>query len=128
MPKDTYKLVILSRPDKFLKKLSKKDKQTFKRIWRNIEEIVINPYSFEVLQGKFKGYRKSRKGSYRIVFKINEKDKKIILFNVGKRDNIYHYLTFFRFQFLMFSINLYFFLIFKLYTLKFILFLFFIYN
>ena len=95
LPKDTYKLVILSRPDKFLKKLSKKDKQTFNSIWTNIKDIIIDPYSFNHLEGKFKGYRKSRKGSYRIIFKINEKDKKIIIFNIGKRYNIYKHLTIF---------------------------------
>ena len=61
----------------------------------SINEIIIDPYGFEILEGKFKGYRKSRKGDYRIVFEIDEKNKKIIIFNIGKRDTIYNYLTIF---------------------------------
>lgn len=93
MPKDTYKLIILNRPDKYLKKLSKKDKQTFNRIWASISEIILDPYSFDSLEGKFKGFRKSRKGDYRIIFEINEENKRIIIFNIGKRDTIYNYLA-----------------------------------
>ena len=88
--------MILSRPDKLLKKLSKKDKQSFERIWIGFNEIVKNPYKFKLLEGKFKNYRKNRKGNYRIIFEVNEKNKEVIIFNIGKRDNIYNYLLFFR--------------------------------
>jgi len=62
-----YEVIIHKQPDKFLMKLSKKNKDLLKYIVEGIDEIIENPYDFAILKGMFKGKRKKRKGSYSII-------------------------------------------------------------
>ena len=57
--------------DKFLKRLSKSNKNDVRRILDKIQEIISNPYRFEYLQKEGK-YRKAKVGKYRIIFTIHD--------------------------------------------------------
>jgi len=84
-----YEIILSHEADHFLIKLSKKDKKTLIKLWQCIDEIKNNPYNSEQLKGYFKGARKKRKGSYRIIFDINNESFKIIILRIGKRETVY---------------------------------------
>ncbi|MDR2544312.1 MAG: type II toxin-antitoxin system RelE/ParE family toxin [Methanobrevibacter sp.] len=89
MKKDTaYKLIIKSYVDKFLDKLSKKDRKGFIRIITKIREILDNPYKSIILKTDDKDCIRVKVGKYRVLFRISKSDK-IIIERIGKRSKIY---------------------------------------
>ena len=90
-----YELIIPKTIERYLFKLYKKDRKTFNILNRELIEIANQPQNYPMLQGNFTGCHKARKSNYRIIFEINEKDKKIIIVRVGKRSNIYKILSLF---------------------------------
>jgi mRNA-degrading endonuclease RelE of RelBE toxin-antitoxin system len=87
-----YKILFSSNVDKFLKKLSKKNKKDLKIIREAIVSILQDPYDSKMLKGTFKDYRRIRKDPYRIIFKIkkNKNSKnEILILKIAKRSNIY---------------------------------------
>lgn len=50
-----------------------------KRVLDALTNLKEHPYSFELLSGEFRGFRKLRVGDYRILFRIEEQgDLKIV--------------------------------------------------
>lgn len=88
---DTYKLIIDSQADKYLMKLSKKNKKDLKTILNSIKKISNNPYNSAILKGGVKKERRVRQGDYRIIFRINKETKphQIRIIKIGKRTNVY---------------------------------------
>lgn len=86
-----YEIIFDSKAEKYLKKLSKKDKKATKIILDAIKRIPENSYDFDILKGYWASSRKLRKGDYRIIFDIdnNTNPKEIIILKIGKRKNIY---------------------------------------
>ncbi|WP_067089426.1 type II toxin-antitoxin system RelE family toxin [Methanobrevibacter curvatus] len=91
MKKDTYNITLTPSADKYLKHLSKRNKDDVKRIIDTIKEIPDNQYNYKSLEGKFKGAKRARTGDYRIIFTINKKNKpfEIRIHEIGLRKNIY---------------------------------------
>ncbi|KZX12221.1 type II toxin-antitoxin system RelE family toxin [Methanobrevibacter filiformis] len=60
-------------------------------IWEGVHEIKEDPYNSKLLKHSFKGYRRKRKGDYRIIFDIlfSMDPKRILILQIGKRSNIY---------------------------------------
>ncbi len=86
LPKD-MDFELSPQADKFLKKLSKSNKQDVRRILDKIHEITVDPYSFEYLQSEGKR-RKARVGKYRIIFTIKSNVLCFIVL-IDYRKNIY---------------------------------------
>ncbi|MDR2967103.1 MAG: type II toxin-antitoxin system RelE/ParE family toxin [Methanobacteriaceae archaeon] len=90
-----YELVVPKTIEKYLFKLYKKDKKTFNILNRELIEIANRPHDYPMLRGNFTGCHKARKSNHRIIFEINEKEKKIIILRVGKRSSAYKFLALF---------------------------------
>ncbi len=56
---------------------------------QGINELVVDPYSFKELAGKFKEIRSARFGDHRIIYSINESKKEIILLALESRSSVY---------------------------------------
>lgn len=80
---------------KLIKKDIKKFSSALKNIIRNehINKIRNNPYQNKNLKGKFKQFKSyafTYKGvSYRIIYKINERDQIIYIYVIYKREEVY---------------------------------------
>jgi mRNA-degrading endonuclease RelE of RelBE toxin-antitoxin system len=59
------------------------------RVRRRVTELSENPYLGIKLVGELAGYWKDRVGKYRILYKIDETGKTIILFDIDLRKRIY---------------------------------------
>jgi mRNA-degrading endonuclease RelE of RelBE toxin-antitoxin system len=59
------------------------------RVRRRVTELGENPYLGLKLVGELAGYWKDRVGRYRIVYKIDEIKKSIILYDIDLRKRIY---------------------------------------
>ena len=88
-----YELIIPKTVEKYLLKLYKNDKKFFDLINKELIEIANHPQNYPKLHGKFTGCHKARKSNYRIIFEINEKNKEVYIVRVGKRSNIYKFLS-----------------------------------
>ena len=60
----------------FLKQEKKLNAEVKERVIGAVEEILSDPYSGVDLKGNLRGYRDKRVGKYRIVYKIDESEKK----------------------------------------------------
>lgn len=82
----TYEVVFLNIFLKQFKKITPKDTS---RIRDRIKELSGNPYLGVRLRGELGAFWKDRIGDYRIIYKIEEDSKRIVLYDVGLRKNIY---------------------------------------
>ena len=73
----------------FLKKHGRLPSGIKKRAMENIKEILIKPYSGIMLVGPLKGVWKAKVGKYRILYEINENEKKVIFHDVELRKRVY---------------------------------------
>jgi len=71
------------------KDLTKKDKSLRERILKSIEKLKENPYAGKPLSYNLAGLRSLRVGKYRVIYKIDEKNKIIWLVTVGHREKVY---------------------------------------
>jgi mRNA interferase RelE/StbE len=75
---------------KKFKDLTKKNKPLRERILKSIEEkLKENPYVGKPLSYDLAGLRSLRVGKYRVIYKIDEKNKIIWLVTVGHREKVY---------------------------------------
>ncbi len=56
----------------------------------SLEQIVLDPYSFKELKGKFRNLRSARFGKHRIIYTVIEAKKEIILLAVEPRSLVYN--------------------------------------
>ena len=76
---------------KVLKKLSKKDKNLYERVWKKITEI-INSYDVEHyknLRHDLKEFKRVQIGEKVLVFKFDKTNNKILFFDFDHHDKIY---------------------------------------
>ncbi len=76
------------QPKRFLKKL---DKHLAKRILDKVDESLKNepvPHGVKPIVGKH-GVFRLRIGDYRTLYRINYKEKRIVIFKLDKRSRIY---------------------------------------
>ena len=66
-----------------------RDKKLLKGINRTIDDIAENPYQFPKLSGVLEGFRKAKTFSYRVIFRIHEKEIQILIFAIGPRADVY---------------------------------------
>jgi len=76
----------MDRIAKFLKKLSKKERTIFLKIFKDIQVLNVDKYDIKQLKG-LKGVFRLRKGNIRVIF-TKQKGKGIIL-KISFRKNAY---------------------------------------
>lgn len=74
----------------FLKQEKKLNAEIKEKVIEAVEEILSEPYSGVDLKGDLKGYWDKRVGKYRIVYKIDESEKRVIFFDVDLRKRVYN--------------------------------------
>ena len=82
----TYTVIFLRI---FLKQFRRLPRDARNRITVRVEELAENPYLGLRLVGQLEGFWKDRVGQYRILYKIDEKNKTIILHDVDLRKRVY---------------------------------------
>jgi len=82
-----YRARLLNSFQKQEKKLNAEVKEG---VIEAVEEILSDPYSGVDLKGNLRGYRDKRVGKYRIVYKIDESEKRVIFFDVDLRKRVYN--------------------------------------
>ena len=83
-----YQLRISNTFERELRRLRQEDRN---RVLKVIEEIQGSPYSFKPLTGQLAGTRSARMGSLRIVFAVDEQEKRVVLLYVGHRERVYEH-------------------------------------
>jgi len=73
----------------FIKSVKRLNKEMEERVKKSVREILKNPYSGIPLTHSLKGFWRKRIGKYRIIYKINEKEKEVLFVDFGLRRNIY---------------------------------------
>ena len=87
-----YKILLSKKSERQLNKISKNDQ---KKIARSIGELAsfsekTKLRNVKKLKTPFPGFRK-RNGNYRILFEVIEENKKIIIYKIGHRKDIYRF-------------------------------------
>ena len=82
-----YKINIKKQADKYLLKLSKKNKKDFEILLGCVKNLPEDPYNSKSLHNNLKGLRRVKQGEYRIIFRIDDSIIKIL--SIGKRSNVY---------------------------------------
>ncbi|MDP3730762.1 MAG: type II toxin-antitoxin system RelE/ParE family toxin [Candidatus Omnitrophota bacterium] len=83
-----YKVVYLDQVEQDLKKL---DKSTAKKILARIETyLASDPKELgKPLKGEFQGYWRYRRGDYRVIYKISEREILILVLRISRRKDAY---------------------------------------
>jgi addiction module RelE/StbE family toxin len=81
-----YSIRVANTFERELRRLGHSDRG---RIWKAIAEIQESPYSNKELAGQLADTRSSRVGGLRIIYAIDDKEKRIILLHVGHRERVY---------------------------------------
>jgi YafQ family addiction module toxin component len=85
-----YKLAIKEKLDRKFKKLKKKDREMLALTDRKVQEILDNPYRFKSLRKPLQNKRRVHiGGSFVLIYKVNEDEKKVTLLDFDHHDNIY---------------------------------------
>lgn len=73
----------------FLRELKKLPGGVRARTLLAIEELVSNPYAGVRLRGELSGLLRWRTGDYRIIYKIDEAKRLVVIIDVGPRKSVY---------------------------------------
>jgi len=82
----SYEAIFLNS---FIRQNRKISVETRKRVVRVVEELVNNPYLGIRLRGELAVFWKVRVGKYRLLYKIDEKKKRIIFYDIDLRKKVY---------------------------------------
>ena len=82
-----YKVELTAEARKEVKNLLKLHKKAVSLV---IDELKENPVLGKPLGRELTGLFSLRVGNYRIIYKINKKDKKILVLRAGHRSKIYN--------------------------------------
>jgi mRNA interferase RelE/StbE len=82
----TYSVRVANSFERDLRKLRQEDGG---RIWRALEEIQESPYAYKPLGGQLAGTRSARVGNLRVLYIIEEKERRIVLLHAGHRERVY---------------------------------------
>jgi mRNA interferase RelE/StbE len=83
-----YKIEYLSSVREDFSSISKTNKEQIRKAIE--KKLATNPIEFgKPLQYSLKGLRRLRVGDYRIIFKIEEEEKTVLIVKVGHRREVY---------------------------------------
>lgn len=93
----TYQLKYTQTFEKQIEKIKKKDKVVMEETIKKVEKLREMPYTGKPLKYRLAPYRSVRvKGKYRLVYKVDEEEKEVVLVAFGHRKEIYRFLMFLR--------------------------------
>ena len=81
-----YSLRVSNAFERQLRRLKTQDRE---RAWTTIDGILQDPHSYKSLSGQLSGTRSARVGDLRIIYAIDETEKRIILLYIGHRERVY---------------------------------------
>ena len=85
--KDTFRVKISRKVEKFLDKLSKKDRERILKVLRTLRD---NPFALDIKKLEGTDFHRIRVGKhFRIIIYIDWENKAIIVFKIDKRERIY---------------------------------------
>ncbi len=85
-----YSLTIKESLDKKFKKLQRKDKELLRLIDRKVQDILADPHRFKPLRKPLQNKRRVHlRGSYVLVYEVNEREKIVTLMDLDHHGNIY---------------------------------------
>ncbi len=85
-----YSLTIKESLDKKFKKLQRKDKELLRLIDRKVQDILADPHRFKPLRKLLQNKRRVHlRGSYVLVYEVNEREKIVTLMDLDHHGNIY---------------------------------------
>lgn len=73
----------------FLKQFRRLPDNVKIRVRHRVEEVSENPYLGRRLAGELAGLWKDRVGKYRLIYKIDEARKAVILYDISLRRHVY---------------------------------------
>lgn len=74
----------------------RKDKEVVTELKKKIEKLLSDPFIGKPLQYRLANYRSIRvRDKYRLIYKINDNDKEVVLEGFGHRKNIYDIMLFY---------------------------------
>ncbi len=82
----SYRLETTRRFEKDFRKLASDLKH---RVDRHVRTLEAQPYSGKRLRGEFEGSYSLRMGDYRIIYAIDEAEKRVVLLTVAPRRRVY---------------------------------------
>ena len=82
----TYKIIILKRAQKGVRRVPFKDKQ---RIAYAIASLALNPFQGKQLQGEHSGAWAIRVWTYRIIYTIDRNTITVTVIKIGHRKDVY---------------------------------------
>jgi len=74
---------------RFERSLMKLDKKTIARIFQEVKSLSENPFAGKKLTGVLKDKRSLRVGGYRVIYKLDKKEKVVYLLDVRHRKVAY---------------------------------------
>lgn len=72
-----------------LRKLKRKNPELARRYLKKFDDIIQDPFRFDVLRGDLHDARKAKVEKYRIIFDIHPKEKSVVILLIGHRKEIY---------------------------------------
>ncbi len=82
----TYTVIFLRV---FLKQFRRLPEDLKRRVRTRVEDLAENPYLGLRLMGQLEGFWKDRVGAYRIIYKIDEKTRTIVFYDIDLRKRVY---------------------------------------
>ena len=93
----SYRLKYTQTFEKQIEKIKKKDKALMEEAMKKVEKLQQMPYTGKPLEYRLAPYRSVRvKGKYRLVYRVNEEEKEVLLVAFGHRKEIYKFMMFLR--------------------------------
>lgn len=93
----SYRLKYTQTFEKQVEKIKKKDKALMEEATKKVEKLQAMPYTGKPLRYRLAPYRSVRvKGKYRLVYRVDEEEKEVILVAFGHRKEIYKFMMFLR--------------------------------
>jgi len=93
----SYRLKYTQTFEKQIEKIKKKDKALMEEAMKKVEKLQQIPYTGKPLEYRLAPYRSVRvKGKYRLVYRVDEEEKEVLLVAFGHRKEIYKFMMFLR--------------------------------
>jgi len=81
-----YTSLISNTAKRQMKRLGRQERE---RIYELIDRILDAPYSYKPLSGELLGTRTARTGNLRVIFSVDEKEKRLRIIYAGHRERVY---------------------------------------
>ena len=72
-----------------LEKLAKRDKRLYTAVQKKVLQVIENPYRGKPLKEKLKGKRRAHIGHFVLIYRINEREHKVIFLEFAHHDEAY---------------------------------------